>query len=140
VELKKNCLSEIENLEKQMAIRFEYINKITESEAKRIDAIRAVDAGAVALASEKAAVQATVLANQVIASAEALRILVASTNIAVAQQLAQVSNQLSERITLLEKSQYENEGRSGLSSPLLMMIAGLTGGVAVFIVQKLLSY
>ena len=140
MELKKNCLSEIENLEKQMAIRFEYINKITESEAKRIDAIRAVDAGAVALASEKAAVQATVLANQVIASAEALRILVASTNIAVAQQLAQVSNQLSERITLLEKSQYENEGRSGLSSPLLMMIAGLTGGVAVFIVQKLLSY
>jgi len=140
VELKENCLSEIENLEKQMAIRFEYINKITESEAKRIDAIRAVDAGAVALASEKAAVQATVLANQVISSAEALRILVASTNIAVAQQLAQVSNQLSERITLLEKSQYENEGRSGLSSPLLMMIAGLTGGVAVFIVQKLLSY
>lgn len=133
------CLSEVESLEKQLTIRFEYIERIIESEAKRLDAIRAVDASAVVLASKKAEAQATVLANQVIASTEALRSLVATTNIAVSQQISQISIQLTERIALLEKSQYENEGRKGLSAPLLMMIAGLTGGIVVFIVERLLS-
>ena len=131
--------SEIKNLEKQMAIHFDSIDKIIEAEAKRMDAIRAVDTGSVAIASEKAAAQAAVLSSQFIASVETLRTLVESNNTAVAQQLAQVSTQLTNRITLLEKSQYENQGRSGVSSPLLMIIAGLTGGVVVFIVQKLMS-
>jgi len=138
VEEKEKCLSEVESLEKQMAIRFAYIDRIAEAEAKRLDAIRVVDAEAVALAREKAETQATVLANQVIASSEALRNLISSTNNSVVQQLAQISTQLNERLSLLEKIQYENEGRKGVSIP-LMMIAGLTGGAVVFIVEKLLS-
>lgn len=139
VEEIEKCQSEVQNLEKQMDIHFEYIDKKTEAESKRIDAIRAVDTGAVALASEKVAAQAAVLESQFIASAEALRNLVASTSIAVAQQLSQVSTHLTDRIALLEKSQYENKGRSGISVPLLMVISGFTGGVVVFIVQKLIS-
>lgn len=81
----EKCQSQVQNLEKQMDIHFEYIDKITEAETKRLDAIRAVDTDAIAIASEKAAAQATVLANQVIASAESLRILVSSTNIVIAQ-------------------------------------------------------
>ncbi len=94
---------------------------------------------AVAPASEKVEAQTAVLESQFIASAESLRNLVASTNIAVAQQLSQISTHLTDRIALLEKSQYENKGRSGISVPLLMVISGFTGGVVVFIVQKLIS-
>lgn len=87
-----------------------YGEKLSVAESKRIDAIRAVDVGAVAIASERATQQATVLANQVSASAETLRTLVATTAGTVAAQLQSVSNQLVDRIALLEKSQYETKG------------------------------
>lgn len=139
VEEIEKCQSDVQHLEKQMDIHFEYIDKIAEAESKRIDAIRAVDTGAVTLASEKAATQTAVLESQVIASSEALRNLITSTNIAAAQQLSQVTTQLTDRIALLERSHYEIKGRSGISVPLLMLISGFTGGVIVFIVQKLIS-
>jgi phosphoglycerate dehydrogenase-like enzyme len=93
-----------------MQLRAEYTEKLANAESKRIDAIRAVDVGAVAIASERAAQQAIVLANQVSASAETLRNLVSTTAAQVAQQLQQVSSQLIDRIALLEKSQYETKG------------------------------
>ena len=43
------------------------------------------------------------------------------------------------RIAVLEKIQYESEGRSKMSSPLLMTISGFTGGIVVFIIQKLIG-
>lgn len=131
--------SEILSLEKQMAIHFQCIEEKIEAESKRIDAIRAIDTGAIAIASEKVAAQAAVLATQVLASSESLRALVTNTNLAVVHQIEQVSTQLTDRITLLEKSKYENEGRSRISAPLLMMIASLIGGVVVFIIQKLIG-
>lgn len=130
---------EIRNLEKQMNIKFEYNDRTVAAESKRLDAIRVVDGDAVILANEKIVAQAELLAGQVVASTEALKNLISSTNIAITQQLAQVSTQLTERIAVLEKTQYENEGRSKLSVPLLMMISGGTGGVIVFIVQKLMG-
>lgn len=131
----EKCKSEVQNVEKQMAIHFDYIDRITDAEEKRIDAITST----VALASEKNEAQTTALANQFTASAEALRSLIAGTNIAVTQQLAQISNELTNRIALLEKKQFENEGRSSISVPLMTMISAITGGVVVFIVEKLMG-
>lgn len=131
----EKCKSEAQNVEKQMTIHFDYIDKITDLEAKRIDALTS----AVALVSEKNIAQTTVLTNEVTASAEALRSLIASTNIAVTQQLAEISTQLTIRIALLEKKQYENEGRSLISVPLMMMISAITGGVVVFIIERLMG-
>lgn len=91
----EKCQSEVQSLEKQMAIHFDYIDKITTAEVKNIDDI--------------------------------------------AKQLNQVSTQLTDRIAYLEKNQYVNEGRKGISSPLLMMTASFIGGVVVFIIQKLIS-
>ena len=102
--------AEAKRIDEILVTHFGYIEKLNLAEAKRIDAIRAVDVGAVAIASERAAQQAAVLANQVSASAETLRALVASTAATVAQQLQQVSGQLIDRISLLEKSQYETKG------------------------------
>ena len=97
----------------QLALRAEYSEKLAVAEAKRIDAIRSVDVSAVAIANERATAQAVVLANQVAVSAETLRSLVAATADTMAQQQTANSTQLSNRITSLEKSQYESKGSSG---------------------------
>jgi hypothetical protein len=125
--------SELKRIEEQISMHTVYTQQLAQAEAKRIDAIRAVDVGAVAIANERAAAQATVLANQVVVSAETLRSLVATTATTMATQLQASQSQLMERISLLERSQYENKGRSGISAPLLMMIAGIIGGFLVFI-------
>ena len=93
------------------------------AEAKRIDAIRAVDVNAVAVASERAAQQANVLATQVAASAEALRGLVATTASTIAQQLAQITSQLTERLAAVEKANYEGQGKSTRDDPVMSSMA-----------------
>jgi hypothetical protein len=112
-------IAETRRVDEVAELRANHIKELTAAEAKRIDAIRAVDVAAVATASERAAQQASVLANQVSTSAETLRILVASTATAQAQSQAQFSTQINERIALLEKSQYKGEGRSGISDPVM---------------------
>lgn len=109
-------------LDETLMIHLNYIDKLNVAESKRIDAIRAVDVAAVAIASERASQQAIVLANQVSASAETLRSLVASTASTVASQLQQVSARLEERLALLEKAQYEGKGLSGVPPQLLNRI------------------
>jgi len=94
-----------------MVLRASYDEKLRDLEAKRIDAIRAVDVAAVATERERSNQTATVLANQVSSSAETLRNLVASTAAAVATNLQNVANQLADRLSLLEKSQYQIGGR-----------------------------
>lgn len=98
-------------------LRARHAEALTIAESKRIDAIRAVDVGAVATAAERAGQQATVLANQVGTSAETLRTLVASTATTMANAAAQFQTQVTERLALLERSQYKGEGRSGIAEP-----------------------
>jgi multidrug efflux pump subunit AcrA (membrane-fusion protein) len=93
-----------------MELRAEYTEKLSLAEAKRIDAIRAVDVSAVTVASERAAAQTQVLARQVETSAEALRSSLATNAATLAAQLTTITSQLSDRISSLEKSQYEIRG------------------------------
>lgn len=100
-------------LDSMSALRASHIEQLALAEAKRIDAIRAVDVNAVSIANERATQQAVVLANQVAASADALRTLVSTTANTVATQLQQLQTQLSDRISALERSQYTTSGSSG---------------------------
>ena len=111
--------AERRRVDEQMQLRADYTQKLTEAEAKRIDAMRAFDVNAVSIANKEAGAQATVLANQVAASADTLRALVAATATTVAQQLAQVTTQFTERLASLEKTQYEKSGSSAVSDPLM---------------------
>lgn len=97
----------------------DYQEKLRDAEAKRIDAIRAVDVNAVAVASGRAADQATVLANQVQVSADALRSLVATTQSALAAQHAASTAEITKRLTELERAKYEGAGRSTVADPML---------------------
>jgi hypothetical protein len=110
--------AQIQGLKEIATIRSTYEEKLSNAEAKRIDAIRAVDVNAVAVANQKSADQATVLANQVVASADALRGLVATTAQAQSQASQQAMTALSDRITTIEKAQYEEKGKQGVVDPM----------------------
>lgn len=132
--------SERVRVNEQLSLRAEYNVQLSIAEAKRIDAIRAVDVNAVSVANERATAQAAVLANQVAASAETLRALVAATAATQAQQLTQLTAQLTDRLTSLEKSQYESKGSSGgMRDVWGWIIAGLATLIAVsaFVLPKL---
>lgn len=131
--------SEMHRVDERFLMFSTYMKEMGIAESNRLDAVRAVDATAVNVANDRAIEQASVLATQVATSAETLRALVATTASAVATSLAQVSAQLTDRIAELEKKQYESQGRSGISSPLLMMIAALAGGIIVFIVESVMG-
>lgn len=155
--------AEMKRVNDLMELRAFYAEKLEIAEAKRIDAIRAVDVNAVAIANQRATDQAAVLAAQVAASADTLRVLVSQTAAANKQQLDQITQQLSDRISTVERFQYEgkglsgnippavadrisqleenrfrNEGRSGLSAPLLATIVGIGASIAVFVITRML--
>jgi hypothetical protein len=115
--------AESRRVDEEAAMRENFAEKLRDAEAKRIDAIRAVDVNAVAVASERASAQASVLATQVIQSADALRTLVATTASTMAQQQDQSSRQFNDRLAQLEKAQYENKGKSGIADPQLLDLA-----------------
>lgn len=104
-------------IRREIKLRDDSNEKLREAEAKRIDAIRAVDVNAVAVAAERSAQQATVLANQVAASAETQRNLVATTAAALAEQLKQITTPILESIAQLQKSQYEGSGQRSVTDP-----------------------
>jgi transposase len=111
--------SEMKRIDEVSILRANHAAELAQAEAKRIDAIRAVDVNAVAIATERANAQAQVLANQVQSSAETLRSLVATTAQSQKQQYDQTTAQLSDRLTTLEQQQYKGLGSAGQIPPLV---------------------
>lgn len=96
------------NLEDQLRI----------AESKRIDANRQFDVNNVAIASQSQAEQARILATQVTQSGEMLRGLVDTTAKNNASALERVVNDMSARISIVEKVQYEGSGKQAVADPL----------------------
>jgi hypothetical protein len=91
-------------------IRANYETKLREAETQRIDAIRAVDVGAVNRAAEVATTQASTLAAQVATSAETLRNQVAAAATAQTVALAAALEPVQKDIADLRRAQYEQQG------------------------------
>jgi hypothetical protein len=83
------------------------------AETARIDAIRAVDVGAVNRAAEVSATQAATLATQVATSAEALRGQVEAARQQTATALAAALEPIQKDIQDLRRAQYEAQGKQG---------------------------
>jgi hypothetical protein len=111
--------AESRRVDEELKMRSDFDEKLSLAEASRINAIRAVDVNAVAVASERATQQATVLANQVTASADNLRTLVATSAATLAEQQRNSTTQINDRLSALEKTQYESKGRSNVADPQL---------------------
>lgn len=91
-------------------LRAAYDEKLRKAETARIDAIRAVDVGAVNRAAEVSAQQAMTLAAQVASSAETLRTQVAAAAAAATTALAAALDPIQKDIADLRKAQYEAQG------------------------------
>ena len=87
-----------------------YEDKLRDKETARIDAIRAVDVGAVSRAAEVSATQASTLATQQQASAEALRGQVEQARITTADALAQALAPIIKSVEDLRAAQYQQQG------------------------------
>jgi len=101
-----------EFLEQKLQIAIETSRRDLETEAKRINALRAVDTEAVKVANQMAVKQAEVLANQMAENAEALRASMAKTAETLAAQLQQVTASLAERLRIVEQQQFVIAGAS----------------------------
>ena len=91
-------------------MRADYENKLRNAETARIDAIRAVDVGAVNRAAEVAATQAGALAAQLIATAEASRVQVAAAASASVTSLAAALEPIQKDIRDLRDAQSRGQG------------------------------
>jgi hypothetical protein len=105
-------LAESRRVNEQAVMRDVFYEKQRDSEALRINAIRAVDVGAVATANERATQTANTLATQVSQTAETARSLVASSATSIAAAQSAFATAINERITNLEKLQNQNQGQN----------------------------
>jgi hypothetical protein len=92
-------------------LRAQYGTELRLAETARIDAIRAVDVGAVNRAAEVSATQAATLATQVATSAEALRGQVEAARQQTATALAAALEPIQKDIQDLRRAQYEAQGQ-----------------------------
>jgi hypothetical protein len=91
-------------------LRAQFQKELRQAETARIDAIRAVDVGAVSRAAEVSAAQASTLAASQQASADALRGQVEQARIATADALAQALAPITKSIEDLRAAQYQQQG------------------------------
>jgi hypothetical protein len=110
------------------------------SESKRIDAIRAVDVAAVNRAAEVSATQATTLAGQVAAAAEAARVAVQTAQSAATTELKATVEPLIQAVADLRRVQYEQQGgkaqvgEARLNMGQILGIAGLLVAIMAIVV------
>jgi hypothetical protein len=98
------------HLREVMTLRADYDQRLRNAETARINAIRAVDVGAVNRAAEVAATQAQTLAAQVSTVAEAMRTQVAAAATAASSALAAALEPIQRDIADLRRVQYETQG------------------------------
>lgn len=115
----------------------DYTKQRFDSEMKRLSEVRDTDVKNVSTASAAATETAQVLAKQVIESAENLRTLVATAAEAAAKRQEAFANQIEGRLRTLDISASEVKGRSGISVPLVILVATLAGGMIVFLIQRM---
>lgn len=114
-------------------LRADYDEKLRKAETARIDAIRAVDVGAVNRAAEVSATQAITLATQVATSAETLRTQVAAAATAAAAALAAALEPIQKSIEDLRRAQYEAQGQKTQVNDSRTNVGAIVGAIGVFL-------
>jgi hypothetical protein len=122
------------HLREILNIRAEFARELREAESARLDAIRAVDVGAVNRAAEVSATQAATLATQVATSAETLRTQVAAAATAAATALAAALEPIQKDIQDLRRAQYEVQGAKANVGETRLNLGALLGGLSVAMV------
>jgi uncharacterized membrane protein YqiK len=124
-QVRSEMAAESRRVDEQMDLRAKHQAEMSLAEAKRIDSNREGDMKAVALANDRANTAAEVLRASGATQAETLRGLVATTATAVAQQLSQITEQMTTRLLALENARFESRGSSGSMEKALGWIFGV---------------
>jgi hypothetical protein len=124
---------ESKHRDREAAMRHDYERELREAESARIDAIRAVDVGAVNRAAEVSAQQAQTLANQVATSAETLRTQVQAAATAATVALAAALEPIQKDIADLRRAQYEAQGVRTQTGDARLSLGQLFAALAVAI-------
>lgn len=111
--------SKVDRLEESLKNHCEYTAKASEIESKRIDDIHEVDAKALSLANREASERAAALASNVEKVANNVRDLVETTRSALSKSLSELINPIVDRLSDIEKKQYENQGKEFYSDPMM---------------------
>lgn len=115
------------------SLRADYDAQLRRAETARIDAIRAVDVGAVNRAAEVALTQASTLAAQVAQSAETLRTQVAAAATAATVNLTAALEPIQKDIADLRRAQYEAQGVKSNVGETRLNLGAVLGGISVLI-------
>jgi hypothetical protein len=125
-------------LDEKMAMNDIFSEKMLAAEAARLDAIRAVDMNAITIANEKTVAQAAVLATQLTETTNSLRAFI-SEGLQKQTEMIESANKLTyDKIDSLEKSQSAYKGKASITTPLLMLVSSLMGGLVVFIIEAIM--
>lgn len=137
------------HLEEMATLRAQHARELSRAETARIDAIRAVDVGAVNRAAEVASTQASTLAAQVATSAEAMRVQVAAaaaaSNINLNAALEPIQRNVAELRQVQFQQQGERQSRSDDRDTRVIdrgqsnWLIGILVGVGLFIVAEIIK-
>jgi cobalamin biosynthesis Mg chelatase CobN len=126
--------SESRHVREVMTLRADYQKMLREAESARIDAIRAVDVGAVNRAAEVSAIQASTLAAQVTAAADAARTAVQVAQSAATTELKATVEPLIQAVADLRRAQYEAQGVRSNAGDTRLNVGAVLGGLSVLLV------
>jgi N-acetylglutamate synthase/N-acetylornithine aminotransferase len=137
--VEERIADEIKRMENLFDSHIIHAKEINAAEKGRIDAIRVMDATAIAVASEQAHEMAKTLADQLSVKTEALRDYIATVQTNVISQRTIIIDHLSERIGILEANQFKGQGRSEVSKSILAAIAVIVGSLITILAQHFIS-
>jgi len=116
-----------DHLSEMSAIRSLHAEKLALAEAGRIDAINAVNVNLVAVAAQKAQDQASVLATQLVTTADSSRSALAIATAQAADMLRQTLEPVMARLTTLEQSRSASSGASDNTKTMIYGAVALIG-------------
>jgi hypothetical protein len=133
--------AESKRVNELLQVRDQHYEDLRIAETRRVDAVRATDVAAVAVANERAVQQAQTLATSVATSHDAVLLRISTMQEVNAKQITQLGQQLTDRISSLEKNQYVKAGSStGMRDMYGWIAAGLVAMVnTLFIVWSVFT-
>lgn len=127
-------LAELAHVKEMAELRAAHARELRKAETDRIDAIRAVDVGAVQRAAEVALTQTSTLAQQTATLAETLRTQVAAATAAQSTALTNGLAPVQKAIEELRQAQFLSAGSKAQVGETRLNYGAILGGVSVLLV------
>jgi hypothetical protein len=130
---------QVQRLDEQHRQHTIYTKQLTEAEKGRLDAFREMDLKTTSTALNESSSHRAALSAQILAVNEGVRGLVSSVTDNLTKQGEMRGVQLSDRISLLERSQYQAQGKSEISKSVVAFVAAVVGSALTILFQHFVT-